>query len=248
MTLLTALVGSVQAANVTVSGTAKLFAHTDCREISAVFTATSPTAVTDSTLTDSTGHYSLSLPAGTYKVTFWKTGYYQYLYSNSILFNNSSTLSTITLESLHRLLSGTIDGLLSADTVYEITSNVDVPLGDTLVISPGTIIRLDTLVTVEVDGVLIAKGLPVDSILFTSTKTRRGSGLPAPTANDWQEFKLVGTGTGTDTVEYCHIEYSRYGLNFLYGANHRVINCLFYQSGQGVYCNGSVDTIVGNTF
>ena len=85
----------------------------------------------------------------------------------------------------------TSDMTLHADTHYIVTGNFAVPEGVTLTIEPGTVIKLKENAMIQVDGTIIANGLPGKMIVFTAAQ------FTAP---------FMSIDFGMNTVRYCIFE------------------------------------------
>jgi hypothetical protein len=135
------MIGSTPALHAaTVTGHAYLQGQANNSGINVVFTAQSLSATSDSTTTDSSGTYSLTLANGVYEVFFTKPHYYPDTIAAQV-FSGNDTLASQTLEFISvpfRNLAGNIDGVLQSDSVYYVVGNATVPENDSLIIQPGT--------------------------------------------------------------------------------------------------------------
>ncbi|MDW7679784.1 MAG: hypothetical protein SCK70_04425, partial [bacterium] len=102
--------------------------------------------------------------------------------------------------------------------------DITVLSGVTLTIELGTTIKFASGTELKINGTLNAQGSSANPITFTSANA-------SPAAGDWNWIKF---DSGTGTLEYCNIEYARFGLWF-YGAasdptveNCTVENCSYY--------------------
>ena len=243
-----------------VDGYCYLENQTDHSGSKVLFQADSPTAVTDSTYTDSSGYYQADLQIGIYDITYSHQGYYDYSLPDQLI-TTQTTLPAVTLESLppYIPLSGYISGVLT-DTLYLVVGEVVVDIDDSLIIEPGAVILFDGAYVFAVSGYLYAVGTEEDSIVFAS---REG-------AEPWITINLVyftmhatlkycyvtgscfggiGIILGEATIENCLIEgnYSEYGMGGLgvsYSSQPVIRNCDIidntsdYGAG-GIYC-GSI--------
>ncbi|HAA21476.1 MAG TPA: hypothetical protein DCP28_22940 [Cytophagales bacterium] len=155
-------------AQVQVSGTVTLFDDGDPSGISVVFTAASASATTNSTTTDGSGNYSISLDAGDYEIDFSKTGYRGVSLGERFLAADS-VLETVELQEEIAEISGTIaDGTVwSAGVNYVVTANATLPFGSTLTVDPGAVIKIASGVDLSLRGTFALKGTETDSIIFT---------------------------------------------------------------------------------
>ena len=92
-------------------------------------------------------------------------------------------------------VQATLSGVLAISSTltksagpYHVTGNILVPFGLLLRVEPGTTILFDGPYYVRVDGMLVAIGLPTDSIRFTSAKS-------SPQAGDWSRIWFTNTST-----------------------------------------------------
>ena len=89
-----------------------------------------------------------------------------------------------------------VSGTLSATTtwtsgnVYHVTSNLTVPDGITLRIEPGTVVKLNEFMYIEVDGVLIADGTASEQIVFTSVWDDTYGGDTGDGGYPWRYLRL----------------------------------------------------------
>jgi len=227
-----------------------------------LFQADSPTAVTDSTYTDSSGYYQADLQIGIYDITYSHQGYYDYSLPDQLI-TTPTTLQDVTLESLppYIPLSGFISGVLT-DTLYLVISDVIVDVGDSLIIEPGAVILFDGTYLFLVAGYLYAVGTEEDSIVFAS---REGAEPWGGIALQWIElfailkycyitgscFGGIGIGMGEEAIiENCLIKgnYSMYGMGGIgvnYSCSPVIRNCDIIDNttdfgGGGIGC-GAID-------
>lgn len=112
------------------------------------------------------------------------------------------------------------DEVLLGETVWqgriEVAGQVRVPETARLVILPGTIVefrRRDTNADgigengLLIQGVLVAKGMPDQQILFRSAE-------PQPTMADWDALNIMNSDGIQNLIEYCRIENAYRGLHF----------------------------------
>lgn len=114
-------------------------------------------------------------------------------------------------------LSGPVSGRLDMTTSpYIVSDNVVVPVGQTLVIDPGVILKFSPGKNLMVQGTLAASGAAQAPIVFTSLRDDSAGGdtnldgsatLPAP--GDWHSL-YIGGGATPGTASLVHVEI-RYG-------------------------------------
>lgn len=160
-------------------------------------------------------------------------------------------------------VSGTVSGTWNVDSVL-VMSDLQIPDGQLLTIEPGTKVIFWGHFQVDVQGKIVAAGLPGDSILFTvrdtanfyNQTTYRGGwyGIrfnQTPAGNDTSYFKYCrfefGKALGDSALQYGGAVYAR-GFGKI-----RIENCLFfnnysYFSGGAVYLWDSDAVLLNNTF
>ena len=161
------------AQTVTINGNIFLENQTLHDSIVVLFQRVAPSAYTDSVLTDGSGHFTISIPTGFYDYSFNRIGYLGVSLTGKPLYANT-TLTDTTLEFIG--LHGNIKGILAANT-YKVSENLIVQSSDTLIISPGTILKFKGNLSILVKGLLLAEGNANDSIVFTSFNTLRWAGV-----------------------------------------------------------------------
>ena len=112
----------------------------------------------------------------------------------------------------------TIGGSLSGDAVwwgrrvYHITSNIDVPAGSKLTVTPGTVLKFATGVRMNVYGGLDVQGARYAPVVFTSIKddefcgdTNGDGDATWPEGGDWDGLWIYG---GKADLTYARLRYS----------------------------------------
>ncbi|MBI4493772.1 MAG: right-handed parallel beta-helix repeat-containing protein [Chloroflexi bacterium] len=112
-----------------------------------------------------------------------------------------------------------VSGLIGADTTwylqcspYLVTGNVVVLAGVTLAIEPGVAVKVASGKSLQVDGMLLARGTAASPITFTSN-------LASPAMGDWgylyfsdsstdATFDIDGNYTGGSILQYAVVEYA----------------------------------------
>ncbi len=156
-----------------------------------LFQADSPSAVTDSTYTDSTGYYQIDLAQGVYDILFIQDEYYEHQMSDMLLFANT-TLPEVTLIRQGIPISGALSGVLERET-YLVTGDITVQEGATLVIDSGAIFNFESGNQFTIYGYLLAIGTENDSIKF-----RR-----APGSSRWGGISFADSADDDSRLEYC---------------------------------------------
>jgi len=169
-----------------------------------LFEALSGSAVSDSALTDASGHFLIGLSEGLYAVHYSHDGYQPATLPGDQLFGTGSvTLPDITLLAGAGIdVSGDVSGLWAGGQTYNVIGDVTVPSGDALMIEPGVTVKFMGPYSMTVLGGLYAAGAVGDSILFTS-------GLASPAPGDWIRVQLTGTypNSSSGSFQYCVFEY-----------------------------------------
>lgn len=187
--------------NAQLSGSATLNGQSNHSGIKVKFTAASGTSVTDSTFTNSAGNYSINISGGLYTVVFSKAGYQSTYYNNngSTLLTNTVVLSSINLFAGNVVpVTGTVSGTWSPGNIYVVMGDITIPLGTTLTIQPGAVIKFNGGYTLTASGILNATGSPGNPILFTSNNA-------SPNDGAWYGISITSSSS---KLQYCKIEYA----------------------------------------
>ena len=198
-------------------GYAYLEGQENYADIKVKFLAVSPSAVTDSTYTDSAGYFSRNLVPGTYDVLYSKTGYMPFgWYDEGFVVDR--TVNPITLPTAAPQVPDTVSGSLGPGRRF-IVSNVVVPDSLSLTILPGTELLFTGHFNITVNGSLHAVGTEQDSITFGRAFAIEQS--------KWAGIRFDGADFASQ-LSYCRIEYGRaFSDDFM------------LQLGGGVFMNGS---------
>jgi hypothetical protein len=180
-------------AQVTIDGNAYLEGQTDHSNIKVLFVRIAPSALKDSVYTNVSGHFSKSIATGIYNITYSKSSYFNVVLSGQSLYANL-TLPDTTLESMG--IYGNLTGTLAANT-YVIGGDILVPTGQTLIISPGALLKFKANTTFTIQGTLIAQGNHLDSIIFKAYND----------SQHWLGIKFLNANSAS-TMSYCRIERS----------------------------------------
>jgi hypothetical protein len=177
---------------VPVDGYCYLQNQTNHSGIKALFQADSPTAVTDSTYSNSNGYYQINVQPGLYDVTYSHTGYTDCTLQDQLLMVQT-TLPTVTLPyGIH--ISGFLQGTLSAG-LYFVDGHIIVDWPDTLIIEPGTVILFNGFYYFGAYGTLFALGTEEDSIVFA----------PNNGVDHWQSIWFDSPRVNLRIMRYCKI-------------------------------------------
>jgi len=223
-----------------------------------LFTADSPSAVTDSTQTLADGSFTINLTTGLYGVEYRHDGYIPHQLAGSIFVDpNPVELDTVTLTPGQVIEVSGYPGNShwTTGTIVRVVATVGWAQFDTLIIDPGVTIQFTGYYGFHCSGHLEARGTVADSIVFES-------GLPDPGDNDYNSIVIGGCCSGG--MEYCSIrnarslqfnlsctgdpghtyevrnsrvEYCYYGINIL-GSPARVIDCHSLHNRYGIRMSG----------
>jgi tetratricopeptide (TPR) repeat protein len=119
-----------------------------------------------------------------------------------------------------------------------LSSNYTLPSGQTLIIAPGTTVKLGSGVSIIVDGVLDAAGTSSEPITFTSTS--------GTSASSWEDIELNGSGASGSTISYANIQYA-YEIDVENVPDFTISNCDFLDNQKSVYAYNSSGSILYNT-
>lgn len=138
--------------------------------------------------------------AGTYQI--------RDLYSNELYITSDNSFRNIEILAgrgrvfeLRRILDGQDETW--ANTV-NICSDITVPSGRTLTISPNSTIKFHSGTELKLNGHLKARGTSSQHITFTSVS-------PNPTKGSWDWIRIENS-SGNDTLMYCDIKYANIGV------------------------------------
>jgi len=206
---------------VTVDGWAFLWGQSDHAGTRILFSARSPSAVTDSAFTNGDGYFTRAISPGVYDVRYSHADFADYPLPNQAL------LFDTTLEPVELLppLSGSLSGMLGPGS-FQVTDTIFVHRDSLLRIVPGTRLYFDGPHPFIVNGILQAWGMEIDSIVFTRRYPNE--------ASRWSGIRFVDNPTGDACrMEYCVVEWAiRFGGSY----NNPVW-------GGGIYINGCSPSI-----
>jgi len=105
------------------------------------------------------------------------------------------------------------DTVIASATPYLVTSDIEVPLGKTVVIQPGTVFLFKNLTGLHVQGKLVAIGTKQRRIIFSSENDRavNHATVQYPNPYDWNGIFLHADATGS-ALSFCNVNYSVYGI------------------------------------
>jgi hypothetical protein len=222
------------------SGNAQLANQSNHSGIKVKFIANSGTAVTDSTLTDAAGNYSINISGGIYYVALSKQGYQTSYYSNNsaVVLTNTVVMSQVILNPGNIVnVSGSVFGTWLSSNIYIVQSDLTVDAGNSLFIQPGTHVRFNGNYIFNVNGTLTAEGAGNDTIYFTSNNV-------TPNAGDWKGFNIQNSAT---KIRYSKIEFANRPIQIISSSPLIAQNDItkFYE--MAMYIENSSGWIYGNT-
>ncbi|MFH1012031.1 MAG: right-handed parallel beta-helix repeat-containing protein [bacterium] len=189
------------------------------------FIKVSPSAITDSTYTDSSGYFFISgLYAGIYDVEYTHIDFETVIVEDVVILGDM-TLPPQTLLCA-RFLSDSLSGTLGPGC-YRIVGDITINPNDSLHILPGTSFMFIGPYAFRIYGTLLAEGTESDSIKFTTDQSGE---------NRWRGLRFEGAASSGSRLAYCPVERS-------YDAS---------GDGGGVYCSSSSPTftnctVIGNS-
>jgi len=227
-----------------------------------LFTAVTPSAITDSTYTNTDGSFLMGLSEGIYTVQYSHEGWLPNTIPGEIDFFVDTTLGTVTLSAPGIEVTGSQSGVWAAGYTYNVMDDISVSDGDTLIIEPGVTVKFMDYYSFTIYGKLVAAGTEADSIRFTS-------GQPYCNPGDWDRIKFEGISSSNSVISYTKIEYASSGIDCYNSSptisNNEIIinstgidccsnsnpiicnNTISYNNSEGIYCSSSSPTISNNT-
>ncbi len=193
MILCVSVWGCLAAHAVTVNGVATLSGQQNHSGIKVLFREVSPSAQTDSTLTNSWGVFLITLQPGVYDVEYSHADYALYRLPNQILLFDTALDSVMLMPPLSGYLSGTI-----GPGDFQVTDSIVVAANASLTILPGTRLWFEYRKPFVINGQLTAVGTSTDSILFTRRTLSPDS--------MWSGLRFIDADDSS-RLEYCVIEY-----------------------------------------
>ncbi|MCK5547482.1 MAG: right-handed parallel beta-helix repeat-containing protein, partial [Thermoplasmata archaeon] len=153
----------------------------------------------------------------------------------------SGTLRFGTMNAQGSLVGGTVyDGSggpwTAAGSPYIVIANLAVPLGETLTIEPGALVKFDGYYSMYIDGNLSAIGTETNRINITSNES-----TPAP--GDWKKIQINSTGRAE--IKFSDIGYGDYSILLDSSSDNIIMHNNFSNSDQsGIYLKSSLNNII----
>jgi len=124
---------------------------------------------------------------------------------------------------------------------YIVTSNIVVPVNETLIIEPGVVVKFQDDMSMFVEGALVAVGTPAEPILFTSNSS-------SPNWMSWWNIQFNETSDeAVSRIGHARIEYAFHAI-ILEDTSIPVENVTFYRNGFGVTIVSSSSVVRNNIF
>jgi hypothetical protein len=118
-------------------------------------------------------------------------------------------LMSFVLQAQVTVTGGNVRGIWTkTDSPYNITGDVTIPAGDTLIIEAGVKIEFQGYYKIQIDGDLLALGHQEDSILFTMNDTT-GFYNNSDLRGGWAGLRFRNNTTDTCKLSYCIFEYGK---------------------------------------
>jgi len=221
---------------ITVDGYCYLDGETNQSGSKILFSADSPSAITDTAYTDIAGYFSIEISPGIYDIIYSHEGRSSYSIDDVFLIDNT-TLEDVTL---YFELSGDLSDTLFGNYVYHIIGSISVSNADSLIIEPGVALCFMGNYSFTIYGTLLAEGTVNDSILFTS-------GKPSTNPGDWNGIKFEYNSDDNSIISYANIEYASNGIYCSSSTPTISNNTISNNNDKGIYCVNSSPTISNNT-
>ncbi|MEN8225395.1 MAG: T9SS type A sorting domain-containing protein [Bacteroidota bacterium] len=206
---------------VTIEGYCYLLNATYHAETYIIFTPECAGSIPDSTMTDSSGFFSINISPGKYNYRFSRNGYLPYNNYFPVYCFENNTLEEQTIENgiVHEIPAGKVGGHWIPDAEYWVMGDIYVDPGDSLILDPGVMMIFKGGWKLDVHGTIIAEGTENDSIFFISGMDGWAK---------WNSLNFYKDDTSISKITYAHIEKIFNGLRFYNSSpeikNSRLIN------------------------
>jgi hypothetical protein len=231
-----------------ITGNAFLQGQTDHNGIKVKFIPVSPTASLDSTYTNSSGNYSITITGGTYLVVMTKENYMDFHYNggDEVTLSVNESLDDVTLqEGNTEYVSGIVSGNWINTTMYVVDGDIIIAENDSLIIQDGTQIKFNGNYILEIYGFLNAVGEEDSPIMFTSINS-------TPVAGDWGGIRFYDSADDNSILSGCIVEYGGDNINisgiiYINNSNPTISNNeIRFISGNGIYFSDNSSSLVKN--
>lgn len=154
----------------------------------------------------------------------------------------------ITLFADYKTLSGDVsDTLKASEGPYLVTSIINVPSGESLIIEAGTILLFKAFTGIQIHGRLITNGQGSNPVVFTSENDKKfvqTSKIDAA-AYDWDGVTFDESSMGSK-MRHTIMQYSLYGINALTN-NIELDSCIFLENGKSNFAVNGVKIPTGKS-
>lgn len=199
---------------------------------------TGPTGGDYTVTTDALGYFEVAVAEGNYDISYSMSGYQTYPRYTDEAVQFDTDLGDRTLDRLGVGVSGDVSGTWDQE-VYSITGNVTVPSGQTLVIMPGTSLRVLGNYQFDVNGTLQAGADPNggraddDPVVFTSLPPDQNK-----QPGQWQGIDFNDSSDDASWIDNAIVEYADIGV-YWNEANATVVGCeVRHCSSHGLHISG----------
>ena len=145
--------------------------------------------------TDTYGAYTASIPAGFYLVKWLKYGYIPQELGNYALSSDTTFNDIILSPGFIQNVCGNVSGTWASGNVYHVDCDITIPLGDSLTIESGVIVRFAAGTKLTANGKLKILGTSSDRVSFTSLS-------PSPLPGDWDNVILNSPNNIINHLDY----------------------------------------------
>lgn len=171
-------------------------------------------------------------------------------YQDNVIQNNDIDSVTAVTGYLHGVLGGTKPTGYTQNMLVS-TSNLDVASGDSLVVKPGTMMKLSSGHYLYNRGTMLSVGEVDKKIVFTSIKddtyggnTNGDTTNVVPSPGDWNGIRMYDQSSDSSIIKNTIIRYANDNLYF-YGSDALVDSSAFsYANNSGIYINNSSNPTV----
>jgi len=217
----------------TILGYAYLEDRNNHANIKVRFEPQSPSAVLDSVYTNALGYFEThDLFPGVYNIRFYKDGFQTPLIHENLSIVEDTDLGESMLYDMGTEVSGDVSGTWSE--FISVSGDITVPVGDSLIIEAGTIVRFLGKYHFLVYGYLASNGALGDSVLITS-----GPANQAQARDQWHGIDFYGDSDDNSYLQYTIVEYAYDGIYYEW-SEPAFYNCKIREHARnGVYANRS---------